>query len=49
VIDQARGILMARRGISAEQAFAELARESQNSNVKLRELAARLVESTRRS
>lgn len=49
VIDQARGILMARRGISAEQAFAELARESQNSNVKLRVLAARLVESTRQS
>jgi GAF domain-containing protein len=49
VIDQARGILMARRGISAEQAFAELARESQNSNVKLRELAARLVEGARRS
>jgi GAF domain-containing protein len=49
VIDQARGILMARRGISAEQAFAELARESQNSNVKLRDLAARLVEGVRRS
>jgi len=48
VIDQARGILMARRGITAEQAFAELARESQNTNVKLRELAARLVQSAQR-
>lgn len=47
-IDQARGILMARRGISAEQAFAELARESQNTNVKLRVIAARLVESAQR-
>lgn len=48
VIDQARGILMATHGIDAEQAFALLARESQNTNVKLREIAARLVESTSR-
>jgi GAF domain-containing protein len=45
VIDQARGILMATHGIDAEQAFALLAKESQNTNVKLREVAARLVES----
>jgi GAF domain-containing protein len=45
VIDQARGILMATHGIDAHQAFALLARESQNTNVKLREVAARLVES----
>lgn len=48
VIDQARGILMATHGIDAQQAFALLARESQNTNVKLREVAARLVESTSR-
>jgi GAF domain-containing protein len=45
VIDQARGILMATHGIDADQAFALLAKESQNTNVKLREVAARLVES----
>lgn len=44
VIDQARGILMATRGITAQQAFDEMVRESQNTNVKLREIAARLVE-----
>jgi AmiR/NasT family two-component response regulator len=36
-------VLMAQRGISAEQALEELSRESQNTNVKLRDLAARLV------
>jgi GAF domain-containing protein len=45
VIDQARGILMATHGIDAQQAFELLAKESQNTNVKLREVAARLVES----
>jgi GAF domain-containing protein len=45
VIDQARGILMATHGVDAQQAFDLLARESQNTNVKLREVAARLVES----
>jgi GAF domain-containing protein len=43
VVDQAIGLLMARRGISAEQAFQELSRESQNSNVKLRDIAVRMV------
>ena len=43
VIDQARGILMATHGIEAQQAFELLAKESQNTNVKLREVAARLV------
>jgi GAF domain-containing protein len=47
VIDQAVGMLMAWTGSSAEQAFAELARQSQNTNVKLREIAVRLV-TTRR-
>lgn len=44
LIDQAIGVIMARRGIGAQQAFGELARESQNSNIKLRDLAARVVE-----
>lgn len=48
VIDQARGILMATHGIDAQQAFELLAKESQNTNVKLREVAARLVESISR-
>jgi GAF domain-containing protein len=48
LIDQALGVLMTRRGISAEQAFDELARESQNTNTKLRDLAARVVEGASR-
>lgn len=48
LIDQAIGVVMARRGIGPEQAFDELARESQNSNIKLRDLAARAVDSTTR-
>jgi GAF domain-containing protein len=42
-IDQATGIVMARSGISAERAFAALVRQSQNTNVKLRTIAAELV------
>ena len=48
VIDQAKGVLMAREGIDADTAFAWLKRESQHRNVKLRDLAAQVVESTRR-
>jgi GAF domain-containing protein len=48
LIDQAIGIVMSRRGIGAEQAFDELARESQNNNIKLRDLAARVVENASR-
>jgi GAF domain-containing protein len=48
VIDQAIGVLMARRGIGAEQAIGELSRQSQNTNVKLRVIAARVLESVRR-
>jgi GAF domain-containing protein len=44
VIDQALGVLMATRGMTAEQAFGELSRQSQNTNTKLRDIAARLVE-----
>jgi GAF domain-containing protein len=43
VIDQAIGVLMAARGLGAEQAFQVLARESQNTNTKLREIAARVL------
>ncbi|MGH3374044.1 MAG: GAF and ANTAR domain-containing protein [Actinoallomurus sp.] len=39
VIGQATGILMARRGLSADDAFQVLARASQNHNVKLSQLA----------
>ncbi len=44
VIDQARGALMAQRGISAQEAMEVLARESQDTNTKLRVIAARLVD-----
>jgi GAF domain-containing protein len=43
-IDQAIGVLMAQRGMTAEQAFAELSSQSQRTNVKLREIAARLID-----
>jgi GAF domain-containing protein len=43
VIDQAIGVLMATRGLGAEQAFRALARESQNTNTKLREIAVRVL------
>jgi GAF domain-containing protein len=39
VIGQAKGILMARHGITADQAFDELRRASQRRNTKLREIA----------
>lgn len=43
VIDQAKGILMAAHGISADEAFAKLAHRSQCENRKLRDLAAEFV------
>jgi GAF domain-containing protein len=48
VIDQAKGILMARRGLSAEAAFDELSRQSQVTNRKLRDLAQDLVDEVER-
>ena len=45
VIGQAKGILMARQGLSPEKAFDVLRRASQRLNVKLRELAGQLTES----
>ncbi len=43
VIDQAKGVLMAVHGIDADTAFALLVGQSQRENVKLRDLATRLV------
>jgi hypothetical protein len=43
-INQAMGMLMLSHGVSAEKAFAMLAQRSQQTNVKLRDLAARFVE-----
>lgn len=42
-VGQAQGILMERFGLTEEQAFAVLVRYSQNNNVKLRDVAERLV------
>jgi transcriptional regulator with GAF, ATPase, and Fis domain len=44
LIGQAQGILMERYKLTAEQAFAVLARASQESNVKLRDVAQRLID-----
>jgi GAF domain-containing protein len=43
VIEQAKGILMGRYGLSADDAFRRLAKRSQDTNTKLRDLAARIV------
>jgi GAF domain-containing protein len=48
VIDQAKGILIAQHRISADEAFEMLVRLSQNSNRKLRDVAAALVEHAQR-
>lgn len=44
VIEQAKGIIMAKQGCSADDAFARLATMSQERNVKLRELARSIVD-----
>ena len=44
VIGQAKGILMERRGISADEAFDALRRASQSLNVKLTQVAQTLVD-----
>lgn len=44
VIGQAKGILMAREGITADQAFDMLRRASQRLNVKLRDVAGGIIE-----
>jgi GAF domain-containing protein len=43
VIDQAKGIIMGARGISADEAFQVLVAQSQRENLKLRDCAERLV------
>jgi transcriptional regulator with GAF, ATPase, and Fis domain len=43
VIDQAKGALMAARGISADEAFALLVKQSQDTNVRLHVVAERLL------
>jgi GAF domain-containing protein len=48
VIDQAIGALMATRGLDAEVAFQLMARESQNTNTKLRDIAAQVLDISRR-
>jgi len=47
-IDQAKGIIMARHGCSADEAFARLVTVSRNTNTKLAELATRLVRGAER-
>jgi GAF domain-containing protein len=47
LIGQAQGILMERFGLSADQAFAVLRRYSQENNVKLRAVAAEIIETRR--
>jgi GAF domain-containing protein len=46
VIEQAKGVLMAQRGIDAQQAFDMLREASQRYNRKLRDIAAGIVAST---
>lgn len=45
-IEQAKGILMAQSGLTADQAFDMLRRASQRENVKLRDIATRIVANT---
>jgi AmiR/NasT family two-component response regulator len=45
VIDQAKGILMERYKLTADQAFQAIARVSMEQNVRVREVARRFVES----
>lgn len=44
VIGQAQGLLMAQHGVTADEAFALLVQASQRRNVKVRDIAAQLVE-----
>lgn len=47
-IDQAKGALMAIHGVTADSAFRELVRHSQHQNIKLQDIARRLLASLRR-
>jgi hypothetical protein len=46
VIEQAKGIIMAQSGWPEDQAFEALRRASQRENMKLRDLAAKIVART---
>jgi GAF domain-containing protein len=46
VIDQAKGMLMATHGISADEAFDKIKSISQSTNIKVRELAQQIVDDT---
>jgi hypothetical protein len=48
VIERAKGMLMATEGCDDEEAFQILVRASQRENVKLRDIAARMVEAANR-
>ena len=47
VIEQAKGVLMARHGIDESVAFQLMRQQSQEQNLKLRTLAAKLVSEAR--
>lgn len=47
-IEQAKGIIMANSGLSADDAFAQLVKQSQHQNVKVRELAMEIVRHSQR-
>ena len=49
VIEQAKGMLMTEQNITANQAFTQLVELSQNSNVRLRDIAQQIVEKRSRS
>src|SRR5262249_127690 len=49
VIEQAKGIIMAQSGWTEDQAFDALRRASQRENIKVRDLAAKIVARTARS
>ena len=48
VIEQAKGVLMLAQGVDADEAFMLLRAHSQDSNIKVRDLAERLVRAGRR-
>jgi AmiR/NasT family two-component response regulator len=49
VIDQAKGILMAIRHITSDEAFTLLVEQSQRENIKVYDLAIRLINHATRS
>ena len=49
IIEQAKGVLMAREGYDADAAFLHLKQQSQHRNVKLRSVAQEILDSTRQT